>query len=74
MDFFGAAQDGEAKKALLLKICHTYTTMIKLGTFTLAKNDNHLTQHLSSADISIFLRKSANFALSRNTDRLYFGT
>ena len=29
---------------------------------------NHLTQPLSSADISIFKRKSVNFAISRNTD------
>ena len=29
---------------------------------------NHVTHPLSSADISIFQRKSANFAISRNTD------
>ena len=32
MDFFGAAHGwGEAKKAPLYKICHTYPTMMKLG-------------------------------------------
>ena len=29
---------------------------------------NHVTQPQSSADISIFYRKSANFVTSRNTD------
>ena len=29
---------------------------------------NHVTHHLSSAGISIFQRKSENFAMSRNTD------
>ena len=29
---------------------------------------NHLTHQLSSADISIFHRKLANFAIPRNTD------
>ena len=34
MGIFGAAHGwrGEAKKAPLLKICHTYPTMMKLGT------------------------------------------
>ena len=33
MGFFGAAHGwGEAKKPPLLKICHTYPTMMKLGT------------------------------------------
>ena len=29
---------------------------------------NHVTHRLSSADISFFQRKSANFAISRNAD------
>ena len=33
---------------------------------------NHLTHHLGSADISIFYQKSANFAISRNTDEIPF--
>ena len=33
MDFFGAAHGwGKAKKAPLPKFCHTYPTMMKLGT------------------------------------------
>ena len=36
MDFFGAAHgwsgEGAAKRAPLPKICHTYPTMMKLGT------------------------------------------
>ena len=30
---------------------------------------SYLTHHLSAADISIFQRKSATFAISRNTDK-----
>ena len=32
MGLFGAAQGWESKKAPLPKICHTYPTMMKLGT------------------------------------------
>ena len=46
-----------------------------LHSYTLPKEDtkklNHVTEPLSSADISIFSRKSANFALSKNTDTDY---
>ena len=57
----------------LNKIRHTYPTMMKLGTIMpylreIQKCINHVTHQLSSADISIFSRKSANFATSRNTD------
>ena len=33
---------------------------------------NHVTHHLSSADISIFSPEIANFAISRNTDIDWF--
>ena len=32
MSFFGAAHGWGGKKASLSKICHTYPTMMKLGT------------------------------------------
>ena len=35
---------------------------------------NHVTHPLSSADISIFYQKSANFAIPRNTDRFHLDT
>ena len=65
---------GGVKKAPLLKIYHTCPTLMKLGT--VLKNQgqgskkymNHMTQFLSSVDISIFHRKSAKFFMSRNTD------
>ena len=52
----------------LSKICHTYPTIMK--PYILPKEDHPL----SSAGISIFYWKSANFAILRNTDiyRLYF--
>ena len=65
---------GEGKKIPLLKICHTYPTMLKFGTVIpylekIQKYINHVTHPLSSADISIFLPDSENYAISRNTDR-----
>ena len=61
------------KHPLLPKIFHTYHTMTKLGTVIpylkkTQKYMHHVTHPLSSADISIFHQKSANFALSKNTD------
>ena len=57
----------------LPKICHTYPTIMKLGTVMrylkkIQKHINHATHPLSSADISISHRKSAIFIISRNTD------
>ena len=68
MGFFGAAHGwgrGGGQKA--------YPTMMKPGTVipypkTIQKYMNFVTHHLSSADISIYQQKSANFAISRNTD------
>ena len=61
------------QKGPLPKICHTYPTVMKLGTVIpypkrSKKYMNLVTLPLSSAEISIFHRKSANFAISRNTD------
>ena len=58
--FWGYSWIGEGKKASLPKICHTYPTMMKLGTVIpylkkIQNYINHVTQPLSSADINIFL-------------------
>ena len=63
MGFFGAAH----------KICHTYPITMKLDAVILypkkiQKYMNHVTHSLNSADINNFHRKSANIAISRNTD------
>ena len=70
--FRGCSQIGGAKRSLLPKICHTYPTMMKLGTVVpylkkIKKYMNHVTYPLSSADISIFYRKSPYLAISKNT-------
>ena len=58
MGLFGAAHGWGEKKGPLPKICHTYPTMIKLGTVILylkktGKHMSHVAHPLSSADISI---------------------
>ena len=69
MDLFGAAHGWRCKKVLFPKVCHTYPIMMKLCTvIPYLKYTNHVIPASSSADISIFHQKSANFALSRNTD------
>ena len=65
---------GGPKGPPILKICHTYPTMMKLGTVILyLKVIQKLYQSrdtaLGSADISIFLLEISNFAISRNTDK-----
>ena len=37
--FRGCSRMGGGKKAPLPKICHTYPTMMKLGSYTLPKED-----------------------------------
>ena len=66
-----------AKKAPIPKICHTYPTIMKLGTVIsylkkIQRYINHVTHSVSSADISIFHRKSAIFVISRNSYTLDF--
>ena len=66
---------GKVKRVPFPKICHAYPTMMKLGTVLpylkkiqeIYESCNTLLE-LSSADISIVHRKSANFAISRNAD------
>ena len=83
MGFFGGAHEWvEQKGPPLPKICHTYPTMMKLGTVIpyLEKTQKyiiHVTQPLSSIQISIFSRKSIIFVISRIADyryRLHFNT
>ena len=75
--FFGAPHEWRGrgnKKALPPEICQAYPTMMKLGKVIpyLKKIQkiyvNHVTEPLNSSDISFFYRKSATFALARNTD------
>ena len=61
------------EKAPLLKICHTYSVMIKLGTIIpylkkMQKMYDHVTHPLISADISMFPPEVSYFDISRNTD------
>ena len=61
------------KKALLPKICHTYPTVVKLGSYTLPKVNPEtiwITWHtlLFLLTSAFFYRKSVNFVMSRNTD------
>ena len=82
---FNPIQDGlfrgcSRMRPPLLKICHTYPTMMKLGTVIpypkkSKKYMNHVTHPLSSADISIFLPEVSNFCyIKKYRYRLYFDT
>ena len=77
---FGAAHGWGSKKTPFPKICHTYPTMMKLGTFILylkkiQKYINHVTHPLSSADISILLPEFGKFCyIKKYRYRLYFYT
>ena len=74
MGIFGAAHGwGWAKPPPLPKIFHIYPAMMKLGTvIPYLKKIQRIYEsrdtHLSSAGISIFHRKSADFVILRNTD------
>ena len=66
---------GRGWKGYLPKIYHWYPKMMKLGTIIpylnwkrSTKYINHVTDLLTSADISIFSPKISTFAISRNTD------
>ena len=75
MDFFGAAHgwvEGQTPASSLKSVTHIQQRW-NLAQFYLDQRrskqyTNHVTHPLSYADISIFYRKSANFAISRNTD------
>ena len=59
------APHGWGQKASLLKICHTYPTMMKPGTVVPRlkkyKYINHVTHSLSSVDIDIFSLQISKF-------------
>ena len=71
---------GGGKKVNLLKICHTYPTMMKLDKLIpylrkIQKYTNHVSHPLSSADISIFLLEISKFYyIKEYRYRLYFIT
>ena len=70
MGLFGATRGWGT---LLLKICHTYPTMMKIGSFTLPEEDPKnvtVTWHASWVvhTSTLFHRKSTNFAITANTD------
>ena len=80
--FFRAAYgwDGGGRKSPLPKICHTYSTMMKLDTVIpylkkSKKSINHLTQSLCSADISIYSVEICKFCyIKKYRSRLHFDT
>ena len=80
--FHNLIQDGPFwggdKKAPLPEICHTYPTLMKLGTVIpylkkVRKNINHVTQLRSYADISIFSTEICIFCyIKKYKYRLHF--
>ena len=69
MGLSGTAQGWEwPKRSPIPKICHTYPAKIKVGCYTLPKEDPKNTCITRFGDISIFHRKSANFAISENAN------
>ena len=78
MGLFGAAHGmGEAENAPLPKICHTYPTMLKLGTvmsyLKKIKKINHVTHLLRSAYITILSPKISDiFIIKKCRYRLHF--
>ena len=71
---------GRGQKGPLPKICHTYPTMMELGTVIpyskkIQKNMNHVIHPLSSADIGIFSSEISKFCyIKKYRYRLYFDT
>ena len=76
MGLFGAAHGwGVGRKGPLPKIRYTHPTMLKLSTVIpslkrFKKCIIHARHPLSSADISIFHQKLANFVISGNKDKI----
>ena len=69
MGFFGAAHRWHPSLKSVTHILRWWNlAQLYLTQRRSKKYMNHVTHALSSADISIFHRKSANFAISRNTD------
>ena len=82
MGFFGAAHGwGEPKRLLFAKICHTYSTMMKLGSvIPYIKKiqkiyESRDTHPLSSAGIGIFSPEISKFCyIKKYRYRSYFDT
>ena len=78
MGLFGDAHGWGAKWSSFLKTCHTYPTMIKIGTVMpypkkIQKIMNYVTHQLSSADISIFSPDFSKFCyIKKDRYRLHF--
>ena len=78
--FRGCSQMGGPKRPPIPKICHTYPTMMKLGTVIpylkeIQKYMNHVTHPLSSADISNFLPEISKFYyIKKYMYRFHFDT
>ena len=75
MGIFGATHEWEgAKRPPFPKICHTYPTMMKLGTVVpylkkIQKYINYVIHPLSSADIMIFSPEISKFCyIKKSTD------
>ena len=74
MGIFAAAHGyGGPKRPHLPKLCHTYPTTMKLGSYTLPKKDPNNTWIMWRTAwvllTSAFIQwKSVNFVISRNTD------
>ena len=68
MVFFGAAHEwGGALWLPLPKICHTYATIIKLGTVISYLRKIQKMYKSRDTSLAFFHRKSTNFATSENT-------
>ena len=80
MGFFGGPHGwGGNKKAPLPKICYTYPAIMKLSAVThypkkIRKINESRDTPLISADISIIHLKSANYAISRNKEIIFWYT
>ena len=78
----GGGLGGETKRSPLLKICHAYPTIIKLGTVIPYLNKiqkkikiNHVKHPLSSANIGIFSSEIKKFRyIKKYRYRLGFDT
>ena len=72
-------EGGGAKRQPIPKICHTYPTMMKLGTVIpylkkIQEYMNHVAHPLSSIDISIFSQETSKFCYIKiYRYRLHFG-
>ena len=67
MGIFGAAHGwGEAKRAPVPKICHTYPTMKKFST--VIPYLKKIQKIYKSRDISVFSPEISKFVISRSTD------